>query len=142
MARALGAKVYAGLHKEIGWFPLQLTDAGMRSPLAFLAEDQTTVFHWHGDTFDLPQGATRLASTLLYENQAFSWGKGWLGLQFHPEITLKGLERWFIGHACEIGITPSVSITRLREETMCNHEKLQTQATQFWHAWLHDVLEE
>jgi len=142
MARALGAKVYCGSHKEIGWFPLQLTDAGMCSPLAFLAEDQTAVLHWHGDTFDLPQGATRLASTLLYENQAFSWGTGWLALQFHPEVTLKGLERWLIGHACEIGMTPNVSVMQLREDTIRNHKKLQMQAIQFWQAWLHEVLEE
>jgi GMP synthase (glutamine-hydrolysing) len=141
MARALGAKVYPGPCKEIGWFSLQLTEPGRRSPLAFLTDDQMKVLHWHGDTFDLPQGATRLASTLLYENQAFSWGKGWLALQFHPEVTLKGLERWVIGHACEISMTPSVSVTQLREDTIRYQKKLQMQAAQFWQAWLHEVLE-
>jgi GMP synthase (glutamine-hydrolysing) len=140
MARALGAKVYPGPYKELGWAPLQLTEAGRRSPLALLAGDQTAVLHWHGDTFDLPQGATHLASTPLYANQAFSWGQGSLALQFHPEVTLKNLERWWIGHACEIGSTPQISVTRLREETRHYHAQLQTQAVQFWQAWLHEVL--
>ena len=61
MARALGSRVYPGEYKEIGWAPLLLTDAGRRSPLAHLTNH--AVLHWHGDTFDIPQGATHLAAS-------------------------------------------------------------------------------
>ncbi|HEY5867263.1 MAG TPA: glutamine amidotransferase, partial [Candidatus Tectomicrobia bacterium] len=87
MARALGARVYPGPYKELGWSPLRLSEAGRRSCLAYLARGETAVLHWHGDTFDLPAGATRLASTPYYENQAFAWGKRGLALLCHAEVT-------------------------------------------------------
>ena len=73
LAQALGARVYAGT-KEIGWAPLKLTEAGQRSVLRDIGRDATPVLHWHGDTFDLPDGADRLASTPECANQAFSLG--------------------------------------------------------------------
>ena len=81
LARALGARVYRGNGKEIGWSPLTLTAAGRRSCLAPLG-DGTPVLHWHGDTFDLPKGATHLASTERYRHQAFAWEHQGLALQF------------------------------------------------------------
>lgn len=139
MARALGARVYPGSYKEIGWSPIELSEAGMHSPLVHLAAEHTAVLHWHGDTFELPIGATHLASTSKYQNQAFSWGKCGLALQFHPEVTGCGLERWFIGHACEIGATLGVSIPELRKDTACYIEGLEVQSGRFWQAWLESV---
>lgn len=107
----------------------------MHSPLAHLAA-HTPVLHWHGDTFDLPVGSTHLASSSKYQNQAFSWGQCGLGLQFHPEVTARGVERWFIGHACEISATPDVSITKLRQDTFSYVKQLELQAAKFWQAWL------
>jgi GMP synthase (glutamine-hydrolysing) len=98
------------------------------------------VLHWHGDTFDLPVGATHLASSSKYQNQAFSWGKCGLALQFHPEVTARNLERWFIGHACEIGTTSGISVAQLREDTVRYAQPLELQANKFWQAWLKDVL--
>jgi GMP synthase (glutamine-hydrolysing) len=116
MARALGAAVYPNNGvKEIGWSPLALSDAGRASPLAPL--DGVPVLHWHGDTFDLPDGATGLASTTVTRNQAFAWGRAALGLQFHIEATDKGMERWFIGHAGEIATTAGLSLPALRADT-------------------------
>ncbi len=116
IARALGARVYPGGRKEIGWKPLALTEAGRESSLAAFAGG-VPVLHWHGDTFDLPEGAELLASTDLYPHQAFSWGEHALALQFHVETTARGLERWFIGHACEIGQTSGLSVPALRADT-------------------------
>ncbi|CAM2141991.1 Glutamine amidotransferase domain-containing protein [Pararobbsia alpina] len=101
MARVAGARVYAGPEKEIGWSGVSLTEAGSRSALSPLG-DGTPVLHWHGDTFDLPAGAERLASTALYANQAFSMGPRVLGLQFHLEASPQALERWLVGHAVEL----------------------------------------
>ena len=140
MARALGAMVYPGSDKEIGWAPLRLSECGKNSPLRPLSADQTAVLHWHGDTFDLPVGATHLAATSVYPNQAFSWGQRGLALQFHPEVTTQGIERWLIGHACEINATPGVSVTQLRQDTQRYAPHLQVQAVQFWQGWLNAVL--
>lgn len=82
IASALGARVYPNAQKEIGWFPVQgLPGAG--DSFAFPAEAQ--VFHWHGETFDLPAGARLLASSEACVNQAFQLGRHILGLQFHLE---------------------------------------------------------
>ncbi|HEX3756969.1 MAG TPA: glutamine amidotransferase [Rhizomicrobium sp.] len=114
MARALGARVYPGPAKEIGWKPLDLAQgaAGLLAPLA-----DHPVLHWHGDTFDLPAGATLLASTDICRNQAFALGRYGLAFQFHPEAHDQGFERWLIGHACEIAATPGVTVTGLRADT-------------------------
>jgi len=138
MARALGASVYPST-KEIGWSPIQLSEGGKQSPLIHLAAEYTAVLHWHGDTFNLPDGATHLASTQNCQNQAFSWGKNGLALQFHPEVTELGLERWLIGHACEIGTTPNVSVAQLRQDTTRYSQNLEVQATKFWQRWLNQL---
>jgi GMP synthase (glutamine-hydrolysing) len=98
MARALGARVFPGHAKEIGWGPLELTPAGRESCLGRLAAG-TAVLHWHGDTFDLPAGAQHLAATRHYRNQAFACGRHGLALQFHLEATAAGLERWYAAAA-------------------------------------------
>jgi GMP synthase-like glutamine amidotransferase len=74
------------------------------------------VLHWHGDTFDLPQGADRLASTAVGEKQAFAYGRTALGFQFHPEADGRGLERRLIGHAVEIAAA-GLSAPVLRADT-------------------------
>lgn len=136
MARALGAKVYPGAYKEIGWSPLELSNEGINSSLSHLAAEHTSVLHWHGDTFDLPVCSTHLASSSKYQNQAFSWGKCALALQFHPEVTAGNLERWFIGHASEINATAGISIAQLREDTARYAKQLEFQSAKFWRAWL------
>jgi GMP synthase (glutamine-hydrolysing) len=111
MARALGARVYPAKAKELGWTPISLTEAGKHSVLRPLGNGP--VLHWHGDTFDLPNGATRLASTDICENQAYSYGTNALALQFHIEAEPLGLERWYVGHTMELGIA-NISIPELR----------------------------
>jgi GMP synthase (glutamine-hydrolysing) len=135
MALALGARVYPGTGKEIGWSKLTLTEAGRRSCLGPLG-DGTPVLHWHGDTFDLPKGATHLASTERYRHQAFAWEHHGLALQFHVEVAAAGLERWYIGHACEIAATPGLSVPVLRAEAERWAPALAPVAAQCVDAWL------
>ena len=141
MARALGARVYPGPVKEIGWAPVTLTEAGRRSPLRFIGESEGggVVLHWHGDTFDLPDGAVHLASSTLYENQAFSWGQSALALQFHAEAGGRGLERWFVGHAAEIGAQPGLSVAALRADTERFTPSVTAAGQAFFSAWLASV---
>jgi GMP synthase (glutamine-hydrolysing) len=136
MARALGARVYPGPRKEIGWSTLSLTNEGERSALRHLAPDKTRVLHWHGDTFDLPQGAVPLASTEICANQAFALGKHALALQFHAEVEGRGLERWLIGHTGELAATPGVTVEDMRDQTAKFAPALEIQGPKCFAAWL------
>jgi GMP synthase (glutamine-hydrolysing) len=115
MAKARGARVYPGATKEIRGAPVTLTEEERQSALVHV--DGTPVLHWHGDIFDLPEGAARLASTELTPNQAFAIGNYALGLQFHLETYGRDLEHWFVGHIVEIAATPSVNMRALRADT-------------------------
>lgn len=94
IAHAVGARVYPGAEKEIGYAPLTLTAAGLASCLAGLAACDYYVLHWHGDTFDLPSSAERLCSTPVTANQGFSLGPNVLALQFHMEALPSDMEAW------------------------------------------------
>ncbi len=87
IADVLGGRVYAGPEKEIGWFPVTLTPEARELGLFGDVPERFTVFHWHGDTFPLPEGAVRLAASAACENQAFLYRDRVLGLQFHLEST-------------------------------------------------------
>lgn len=108
MAAALGARVAPLPAKEIGFAPLTLTEAGRAGPLNHLSE--VPVLHWHGEAFEIPQGADLLASTPACATQAFARGRNLLGLQCHPEAgMLPDFERWLIGHSTELahaGLAP------------------------------------
>jgi GMP synthase-like glutamine amidotransferase len=88
IAGALGARIYRNVHKEIGWFNVT---AASNERNCFRFPNQLMAFHWHGETFDLPQGAVRLARSEACENQAFQIGRHVIGLQFHLETTRESL---------------------------------------------------
>jgi GMP synthase (glutamine-hydrolysing) len=134
MAKALGARVYASGVKEIGWAPIQLTDEGRASCLRRL--ENTAVLHWHGDTFDLPAGATRLASTRACANQAFSYGTHALALQFHAETAGVAVEGWLVGHTGEIARTPGISVKTLRADTALCTPAVERAGTACFAQWL------
>jgi len=140
MAKALGAEVTAGPEKEIGWDKIELTELGAGSALRHLVADNMKVLHWHGETFDLPAGASHLACNEQYQNQAFAYGKRALALQFHPEVTAQGLEQWFIGHTGEIHNTEGLSVKRLRTETAKYARELFVQNQLFFREWLEQVI--
>ncbi len=112
IADALGARVYPGPQKEIGWFPIRRVDGasssvqekqrvlsqptGARSSIYIqspkLLPPELTAFHWHGDTFDLPAGSTPLASSEACKNQGFIHNNRVVGLQFHMETTPESMD--------------------------------------------------
>jgi GMP synthase-like glutamine amidotransferase len=94
LAKALGAKVYPNGRKEIGWYGLDLTPAAADDPLFGGLAPRQTVFQWHGDTFDLPDGAVHLASSPVCRHQAFRYGASAWGLQFHIEMTAELVCDW------------------------------------------------
>ncbi|MDF7807348.1 type 1 glutamine amidotransferase [Pontiellaceae bacterium B12219] len=87
MADVLGAKVYPGPEKEIGWFPIRRSEGAPP-----LIPEELTVFHWHGDTFEIPEGAVKLATSEPGINQGFVYNKKAIGLQFHMETTPASME--------------------------------------------------
>ena len=142
MAAALGARVYPGQNgAEIGWFPLRPA-AGTQTPdwFAPLLEPGLSVFHWHGDTFDLPQDALLLAGTDRYPHQAFAVGDFALGLQFHPEVNADDLESWYVGHACELHHA-GMAVADLRSASRAQSAALNAAAARFWNLWLDQVME-
>nr|WP_164083001.1 glutamine amidotransferase [Stenotrophomonas pavanii] len=139
MARALGADVTATGGKEIGFAPLLLTDDGQRSPLQAL--QGIPVLHWHGEAFELPAGAHRLASTPACRHQAFAIGNHALALQCHPELDARQFERWLIGHTLELaqaGISPN----DLRAQSRRYGAPLAAAATAMFDHWLQDLPEQ
>jgi GMP synthase (glutamine-hydrolysing) len=94
LARALGARVYRNAVKEIGWMPVHWTEAAGRDRLFAGLRSPETVFHWHGETFDLPEGAEWLAWSDRCRHQAFRYGANAYGLQFHLEVTPAMISAW------------------------------------------------
>jgi GMP synthase (glutamine-hydrolysing) len=138
MAKALGSRVYAGPVKEIGWGRIELTNEGAASCLSPLAEADSAVLHWHGDSFDLPSGAQRLASNAHYANQAFGYGRHALALQFHLEADPRQLEEWYVGHAVELAAA-KISVEELRAATSKRANGLANQANRVFTRWLRDL---
>jgi GMP synthase (glutamine-hydrolysing) len=106
LAHALGAQVSPGrtlgLRKEIGWYPVALSERGKVDPVFHGFNSGERLFHWHGDTFSLPPGAWHLARSGLYPNQAFRWGRWAYGLQFHIEVTAPMVARWVGEYSAEL----------------------------------------
>jgi GMP synthase-like glutamine amidotransferase len=91
IAECLGSKVYPNKEKEIGWYNVMLTDQGRQETLLSGMQHETPVFHWHGDTFDLPEKAVNLMSSEGCKNQLFVYGRKVIGIQFHFEVTEESL---------------------------------------------------
>lgn len=117
LAAAAGSSVYKGERPEIGFGWVKLTREGKAHPVLGASAgnaDNLEVFHWHGDTFDLPRGATLLASSPLYENQAFSLGPTVLGLQFHLEVDEETLALW-IPHLGDAAVAGADTLKRIEK---------------------------
>jgi GMP synthase-like glutamine amidotransferase len=93
LAASLGARVYRGAQPEVGLLPVMLTEEAREDPVFADAPDQLLTVQWHGDTFDLPDGAVRLAGSPAYPNQAFRYANAY-GVQFHLEISPEMAAEW------------------------------------------------
>lgn len=93
LADVLGAPVFANEHKEIGWFPVQTTAMAENSRIFAALPASFEAFHWHGDTFDIPDGAKHVVRSVGCENQAFIYEERIVGLQFHLETTLASAQQ-------------------------------------------------
>ena len=120
LADALGAKVYPNNHKEIGWFPIKLTQEARNTELFKEVPETLNVFHWHGDTFELPDKSTLVASSEACANQGFIYNEKIIGLQFHLETSKISIENLIKN--CNEDITNSKYIQTIAE--MKEYEKI------------------
>ena len=119
IAKALGARVYRNAELEIGWAPVHLTEGGRADPVLSGLPSPATLFHWHGEAFDLPAGAEWLAWSAKCRNQAFRYGSRVYGLQFHPEVTAAMIADWCeqpvnCGDMAAVGQAPDPSFVDLK----------------------------
>lgn len=139
MASALGASVYKSLDgPEIGWMPLDVNPAGQQTAVRHFDANITAVAQWHGDTFDLPDGAVLLASSAKLPQQIFQWGRNCLGLQCHVEATRSKVRSWCVNMACGLDLQ-SFDLNRIQKDADQWADILQAQTEKFFNEWLDQV---
>jgi len=136
MAKAMGARVYENPVSEIGWHITEkLTNAESRDWLAMIP-GQSEIFHWHGETFDIPVGARPLLQSRFCKNQAFVY-RNCLGFQCHIEMTAPLVQKWVEESMGELRVSESV---QSGEEMLRNLderiEKLNRIADSIYSRWL------
>jgi len=127
IAKTLGARVTRNKEKEIGWYDVAKTEEAKEDPVVGPFRASEKIFQWHGDTFQIPRGAVRLAGSQACANQAFRFGEKVYGFQFHLEVDEPLIERWLEtpGFKKEIdGLKGKVSVEAIRRETKSHVRRL------------------
>ena len=129
IAKTFGGAVYCGSKKEIGFY----TDLKVNDNSEFFSnfKNPFTVFHWHGETFDLPAGAMRLASSENYLNQAFRY-KCAVGLQFHLEVDEDMVNLWLDNAKADLLETPYINPKKIRSEIVENISIVKSNMNNFY----------
>lgn len=136
MAQALGGKVEVGTKgPEIGWYDISVNEQGMNSPIRHFDKSVTKMLQWHGDTFNLTGDMVRLASSDKYDNQAFSYGKNAIGVQFHPEMRPCMLKGWYVGAAGSVA-NGDIHLPTLRDDADKYMDRMSQQTRLFFDEWL------
>ncbi len=132
IAKAKGAIVKKAPQKEIGWFKISLDRNGSSDPLFQEFPGEVDVFQWHGDTFDIPDGAVKLAESELCSNQAYRIGDNIYGLQFHVEVTDEMIYQWIDAYRDEVdSLKGIVDPDQIISDTKAKSEDYKAQARQF-----------
>ena len=129
IAKTFGGKVYGGPKKEIGFYNDLVSDGN--SSLFSGFSNPFTVFHWHGDTFDLPEGAIRLVHSKLYQNQAFRF-KSAVGLQFHMEVNEEMVNLWLDKSEEKLQQIPYIDSQKIREDIDGKISNVKTNMNNFY----------
>jgi GMP synthase (glutamine-hydrolysing) len=129
IAKAFGAKVYAGQKKEIGFYHDVKIDTNANSGLFAGLSNPFTVFHWHGDTFEIPQGGQRLAYSDMY-NQAFQYGSA-VAIQFHLEVDKKIITSWLDNTQENIDL-PYINPKTIRSEVEMKSAQVEKNMERFY----------
>lgn len=126
LASVLGANVFRNRYREIGWFDVKLTRDAATFPVTRGLPRKFRPLHWHGETFDIPRGAVNIAESKACTNQAFVYGGRAIGLQFHLEMTERGVEDLVENCRNEIESAPYI---QQPETILADKSRLQTTHT-------------
>lgn len=143
LAAASGAKIYTGDTPEVGTYSVTLAPAASSDPVFSGLPEEFSVFQWHSDSFELPEGAVRLASSELYDNQVFATGSAY-GVQFHVEVGEELAAEWAslpsYQHALEslYGAGATERVMARLTETVEGNRRI---ATDIFTAWLDRFVE-
>jgi len=135
LAHAAGARVYRGAEKEIGWYPIERAAAAASDPVFGRFPHRAMVFHWHGETFDLPRGAAWLAHSARYTHQAFRIGRSAYGLQFHVEVTVPMIRSWCRAYRGEWGEYAAQHRVRVPPDRAAGHARRLSAMAQGVGSW-------
>lgn len=141
LASALGARVYAGDEPEVGVLPVSLTDEGVRDPVFAGLPPRFPSLQWHGDTFDLPDGAVRLAGSPAYPNQAFRFQRAY-GVQFHLEVSPAMAREWMDVPEYAQSLGQSIGAAALLGSVDAEAEEMLALGRTLFERWLDQVVSE
>lgn len=139
LAAALGATVHPNPVREIGWYPLTVSDSAERDPVFCHLGDGSQVFQWHAYTFSEPIGGVHLASTASCRNQAFRYGDFAYGLQFHLEVNEALIRRWLLQSEMQHELEPlggAAHARRVEEQTALYLTQSQRRAATLFQAFI------
>src|SRR4030065_576451 len=120
------------IKKEIGWYKLNLTEESRQDKVFNALPHELSVFQWHGDTFDIPEGAARLAGSELFPNQAYRIGSRIYGLQFHLEVTKEIINQWIAEYREELSTLDYINAGRIISNTPSYIDNLKRCASLFY----------
>jgi GMP synthase-like glutamine amidotransferase len=139
LAASLGARVYSGARPEIGIMPVYLTVEGQQDTVFSGIPPKLLTFQWHGETFDVPEGAVLLASSPAYPNQAFRWKEKAYGVQFHVEVSADMAEQWaqVPDYAAALGrVLGAGAARKVVGDVLHEQETLHSYARRMFENWL------
>jgi GMP synthase-like glutamine amidotransferase len=139
LAASLGARVYPGPQPEVGLMPVTLSEEALADPVFAGLPRELLTLQWHGDTFDLPEGATVLAGSPVCPNQAFRWGKRAYGVQFHLEVSTEMAKEWAAVPAYEESlerVKGPGALPRLIGDLEAAAEGMRTRGRTLFERWL------
>ena len=142
LAASLAARVYPGPAPEVGILPVTLTEDARSDPVFGALPDEIPTLQWHGDTFDLPPGAVRLAGSPAYPNQAFRVGRAY-GVQFHLEVSPALAREWAEVPEYAVSLERVLgrgALGRLIEELEGESDRMAQHATRLFERWLDHVV--
>jgi GMP synthase (glutamine-hydrolysing) len=136
LASVLGARVYPGLRPEVGLFPVTMTEAAQKDPVFRSFPDELLTVQFHGETFDLPEGAVLLASSADYPHQAFRWRQAY-GVQFHLEASTEMVREWLAvpAYVDYLGLDSAAS-SRMLRDIEARAEELRAHGRRAFEKWI------
>ena len=139
LASSLGARVYAGAEPEVGVLDVEVTDEARRDPVFTTLPERMPTLQWHGDTFDLPEGAVRLAGSPAYPNQAFRFENAY-GVQFHLEVSREMAREWADVPEYASALERTIGLSAMLDAVDARADEILASGRTLFERWLDNVV--